>query len=206
MEKHFCEKCNKEFQNSDALGQHRQAKHTPQPEVVKPKKSFPKKLVIAIIVLILVAVGGYFSFGIGNDEPKPVFDPSSLSDVGFDEEAFADKIPKGSIHRHPEVTITIKGQQQTIPPNIGLGRVHQPVHTHDEENILHWEVDRPTVENMQLGFFFNEVWKKTFNKECIFEFCNGPEGNLTMTVNGIDNAEFHRYMPEDGDDIRINYG
>lgn len=205
MEKHLCADCNREFQSSESLSQHRQAKHTQQSSMPqqKQKSKLPKKAVAAVIILLLV-VGGYFVFasrGNGSDD-KPIINTDGSN--GFDEKAFAAKIPKGAIHWHPHVTLLIKGKSITIPANIGLeSAVHKPVHTHETDNILHWEVSVPTVKNMQLGYFFNTIWKKKLSSECILDYCNGPDGTVKMYVNGAENTEFDHYMPLDKDEIKI---
>ncbi len=205
MEKHLCSDCNREFQTGESLSQHRQAKHTTQPKEAPKKKGSRKKIIFAAVVLLLI-VGGYFIFaGRGNgDEEKPLIEGSGSANDNFDEKAFAAKIPKGAIHWHPHVTILIKGKPVTIPANLGLGgRAHLPVHTHETDNILHWEVNVPTVKNMQLGYFFNDVWKKKLSSECVLDYCNGPDGMVKMFVNGSPNEEFDHYMPRDGDEIKI---
>ncbi|MBI2550635.1 hypothetical protein HYV83_05685 [Candidatus Woesearchaeota archaeon] len=207
MEKHLCSGCNKEFQSPESLEQHKQAKHTAQPKAVPKKSGSKKKIILAVVVLLLV-VGGYFVLGNKGGGEKPVIGggsgEGSVPTDNFDEKAFAAKIPKGAIHWHPHVTILIKGKAVTIPANLGLeGSVHKPVHTHETDNILHWEVQSPTVKNMQLGYFFNDVWKKKLSSECILDYCNGPDGALKMFVNGVENTEFDHYMPLDGDEIKI---
>ncbi len=208
---HLCSDCNREFQTGESLSQHRQAKHTQQPAAASAgKKKSSKKLVAAAVVLLLV-VGGYFVFagsGNGGNGEKPVISPdgsnSGGGSSGFDEKAFAAKIPKGAIHWHPHVTLLIKGRSIVIPANIGLeSAVHKPVHTHETDNILHWEVSVPTVKNMQLGYFFNDVWKKKLSSECVLDYCSGPDGTVKMFVNGSPNEEFGHYMPRDGDEIKI---
>ncbi len=207
MEKHLCTDCNREFQNVESLSQHRQAKHTIQPQQQQKKKGSNKKI-IAAAVIALIVIGGYFVFGrSGGGEEKPLIDGSGNGGSdGFDEKAFAAKIPKGAIHWHPHVTILIKGKPVTIPANLGLGSVHKPVHTHETDNILHWEVQAPTVKNMQLGYFFSDVWKKKFSSECVLDYCNGPDGTVKMFVNDVENTEFNHYMPRDGDEINIVFG
>ncbi len=184
-ERHSCSDCGREFQNAESLGQHRQAKHAPQPATPKPKRKSAAKIVL-IFAIILIVAGLYLAFK-----------SSSRNGTG------PEGIPTAPIHWHPHVTILIKGQQVNIPANVGLSPVEMPVHTHEPDNIIHWEVQRPTAENMQLGYFFNKVWNKTFNSTCIFDNCNGPGGTVKMLVNGIPNTEFDRYMPKDKDEIRI---
>jgi len=57
-------------------------------------------------------------------------------------------------------------------------------------------------DDLRLGRFF-EIWGKRFNKNCIFDKCSGPEGQLKMFVNGELNYEFENYMMKDGDKIEI---
>ncbi len=154
---------------------------------------------IAVVVL-LVAIGVYMAFGntgSGNSTTSP--DQT--------------QIPSNSIHWHPTLEIVINGVQETIPANIGLGAVHQPLHTHEADNVIHVENNNPTVENMKLGFFFR-IWGKTFNSECIFEYCNDGEKKVKMFVNDVENFEFGDYIfnqknyasTGSGEKIRIEYG
>lgn len=201
--KSICSGCSREFQTAESLEQHRQAKHTAQPAAAPAKKKSKKGLII-VAVLALAVVLAYFAVAGRNnsDGEKPLITGSGAD--GFDEKAFAAKIPKGAIHWHPHVTILIKGQSITVPANVGLQpTAHMPVHTHEADNILHWEVERPTVENMQLGYFFNTVWKRKLSSECILDNCNGADGTVKMYVNGSPNGEFDHYMPRDGDEIKI---
>ncbi len=203
MEKFVCSDCNKEVQSAESLEQHRQAKHTAQPAGAPEKKKSKKGLII-VAVLVVAVILAYFVVAGKSHSGKDGATGDNIPADNFDKKAFAAKIPKGPIHWHPHVTITITEKLVTIPEGLGLsGSVHNPVHTHATDNILHWEVDSPTVDNMQLGYFFNRVWRKTFNSQCIFDSCNGPEGNLTMYVNGVPNNEFDHYMPKDKDEIKI---
>ncbi len=109
------------------------------------------------------------------------------------------------IHWHPELAILIKNQKQEIPANIGLGITESPIHTHDATGIIHLEFSGAvTKENIKLGSFF-KVWGKTFNHECIFNYCNGIAGSVKMLVNGKMNNEFENYEMHDGDKIEIRY-
>jgi len=114
-------------------------------------------------------------------------------------------ISRNGLHWHPELTIYIKGERQEITPNIGIGGVHQPIHTHDNSGTLHLEVSGlVTKDETALGRFFR-IWGKEFNSNCIFDKCNGSEGTVKMTVNGQENTEFENYLMRDGDKIEVRY-
>ncbi|MBI2079457.1 hypothetical protein HYT84_01725 [Candidatus Micrarchaeota archaeon] len=127
-------------------------------------------------------------------------------------------VPDGALHWHPQLKIIIKGEEQPIPTGIGvsLGNVidtnlgmdfgMSPTHTHDDTGTIHLENKNPKAkpETLTLGYFF-KVWGKTFSQNCIFEFCNGPDGNVSMTVNGKDNTDFGNYFMKDNDKIVIKY-
>ena len=211
-----CDKCASEFGTPNALEQHTQAKHAENVFSEKVLKRIEKKeerkaeksselksersrkvFKYGGIFLLLIIVGyGIVSFS------SPTGNAVATSQI---------KIPANPIHWHPMLTIKINGQDQNIPPNIGMGStIHQPIHTHEDElvngaRLLHMENNRPTLENMKLGFFFN-VWGKKFNKDCIFDFCNIADKEVRMTVNGKENFDFENYFMSDGDNIVIQYG
>ena len=130
----------------------------------------------------------------------------------------SDIVSKDGIHWHPHLAIYIKGQQQVIPANIGIGQQYSSskwydsmmdmtdFHTHDSSGELHWEVMQGPVtkEHVQLKAFF-EVWGKTFNSTQILDAKNGPDGTVRMTVNGHPNTEFENYQVKDKDQIEIRY-
>ncbi len=127
-------------------------------------------------------------------------------------------LPNKPIHWHPNLEIIIKGEKVVIPANIGIGASYSSspfydsmmdmtnMHTHDDSGTLHWEVmmHAPTSQDMYLGNFF-QVWEKTFNENCIFEFCNGPEGSMKMFVNSKLNNDFEKYIVRDDDRIVIEF-
>jgi len=114
-------------------------------------------------------------------------------------------ISRNGIHFHPEISIVINGEKQEIPATIGLGAVHNPIHTHDLDGVIHLEFGGIVRENdIRLGQFFS-VWKKEFSSECIFDFCNGSDGTVRMIVNTEENTEFESYIMQDGDKIEIQF-
>lgn len=105
-------------------------------------------------------------------------------------------IATGGIHWHPQLEIYMKGVKQDIPANVGIGAVHQPIHTHDDMPVLHLEFSgRVTKDDVKLGNFFR-IWGKDMRSF---------GANMTMTVNGEANTEFENYSMRDKDRIIINF-
>jgi hypothetical protein len=114
-------------------------------------------------------------------------------------------LSKNGIHYHPHLTITIKGENIPIPKDIGIGAVHNPIHTHDPDGIVHLEFEGVVKkEDTNLGKFF-EVWDKDFSKDSIMGNKTGEGGTVKMKVNGAENAEFENYLMKDGDKIEVIY-
>ena len=144
-----------------------------------------KAVLVVLVVGVVIFVGGWYFIS--------RVEPAEKSDI----------IYRGPIHWHPELKIKILGEYQEIPANIGIGVVHQPIHTHAADGIIHIEpIGQVREDDIKLGRFF-ETWGKTFNKDCIFDKCSGSEGELKMFVNGEQNFEFENYVMRDGDKIEI---
>jgi len=117
----------------------------------------------------------------------------------------AEVVSRSGLHRHSNLRIFIKGKVRDIPANVGIGAVHRPVHTHDPDGVIHLEFDGlVTLDDLRLREFFAS-WGERFDRNCIFEYCNGPDGTVKMFVNGEENQEFERYVMRDGDKIEITY-
>ena len=141
------------------------------------------------VLLILILVVGVIGFFIYN---------SSRSADG-------EVISKRGLHWHSQLSIEIKGQKQDIPANIGIGLIHNPIHTHDNSGTIHLEMQGLVKkDDLRLNQFF-KIWGKQFNSECIFEHCNGPDGKVKMFVNDKENGEFENYQMRDRDKIEIKY-
>ena len=111
-------------------------------------------------------------------------------------------IPEGEIlsrnglHWHPELTIFAKGEKQEIPANLGIGAVHNPMHTHDSSGVIHLEFQGVVrKDNLKIGRFF-EVWGKNF-----MEFGS----SIKMTLNGEENTELENYVMQDKDKIELKF-
>lgn len=105
-------------------------------------------------------------------------------------------VSTNGLHWHPQLEIYVRGEKIEIPQNIGLGAVHRPVHTHEDPPIIHLEFGNIVrEEDIMLGEFF-ESWgrdMRSFGE------------NMRMTVNGVDNTEYERYLMRDKDIITLHY-
>lgn len=117
-------------------------------------------------------------------------------------------VSKNGLHWHPKLSILIYGQKQELTEAIGLGAVHQPLHTHAEDykdGVVHMEMQGVvTKDDTRLGNFF-KIWGKVFSSTQIFDKTNGDKGTVKMTVNGQENLEFENYQMKDGDIIEIRF-
>lgn len=149
-------------------------------------KKFIKVAIIPIIIVVIV--GGIRWYII----KQPKIPESKI-------------ISRRGLHWHPTLTIIIKGEEQEIPKNIGIGAVHEPIHTHDSTGTIHMEMQGViTKDDTKLGRFF-KIWGKRFNSNCIFDNCNGQGGKVKMFVNGKENKDFENYLMKDKDKIEIKY-
>ena len=71
-----------------------------------------------------------------------------------------DIVSRQAFHWHSELAIYVKGEKQDIPANIGIGAVHQPVHTHNDSDkgIIHLEFQGlARKQDVALGQFFQKL-------------------------------------------------
>ncbi len=194
-EKTRCEICDRTFKDAEGLAMHNKSKHLEL--IPKEKKPLPIKKIRNWVIFIIITgllIWGAYGLIKGSSNGGTVVDESNLT---FD-------APKGAIHWHPHLTITIDGQETAIPVNIGItSNAHFPVHTHETDGIIHMENNAPSKRTVTLGYFF-EVWGKKLSKDCIFDYCT-DKGELKMYVNGKENTEFENYFMQDKDEILIEY-
>ncbi len=136
----------------------------------------------AVLIFVALSIGGLVWFG-ATRPPVPESEVVSLN----------------GLHWHPELAIYVKGEKQEIPANIGIGAVHQPIHTHAEDSdkgILHLEFSGLVrKQDLRLGQFFIN-WGKE-----IRSFGT----NMKMTVNGEGNTEYDNYVMRERDKIELHF-
>ncbi len=120
-----------------------------------------------------------------------------------------DIVTQSALHWHPVLSIYVKGVQQQIPAEIGIGAQYAgtagydpqmqmaAVHTHDASGTIHFEFMSGPVhkEDLTLGQFF-KIWGKEMNSF---------GSNTRMTVNGKENTEYANYVMREGDKIELHY-
>lgn len=140
---------------------------------------------IAIGALVLLMIG----FIMWSDTTRPSREKSPSPDV----------ISTGGLHWHSTLAIYVRGEKQDIPPNIGIGATHRPMHTHTEDagqGIIHMEFPAMVRKSdLRLDEFF-VAWSKDMRSF---------GANMKMTVNGTENTEYENYMMGDGDKIELRY-
>lgn len=106
-------------------------------------------------------------------------------------------ITEDGIHWHPRLSVYVKGVKQELSGDIGVGAVHQPMHTHPDDykdGVVHIEIPGTvTKQQLQLSNFF-KIWGREFNAK-----------TARMLVNGTENKELEAYAMRDGDRIEIRY-
>ncbi len=158
--------------------------------------------IIIIIVFALVVIGGgvaLFIYDVKHPELKNPWSNKSTRDLALS------CLPQEYTvqHIHPVLTLTINGQKQEVPPNIGIqNNCMHPLHTHDTVGTIHEESPEP--RDYTLGDFF-AVWGKVFGPDQIFDSKADAAHKIRMSVNGQDNTEFGNYVMKDKDDIQIFY-
>lgn len=106
-------------------------------------------------------------------------------------------------HIHPNLSIIISDEVQTIPAQIGIkAGCMNPLHTHDASGKIH--VESPVKRDFTLGDFF-AVWGETFSADQILEYKVDDTHVIRVTVNGTQNQDFENLVLDDNDQIVISY-
>src|SRR3989304_6693364 len=139
------------------------------------------------ILIILAIVGAAVFLSKGQDK---------ATDISKDQ-----IVAKNGLLWHPKLNVYINGEKQEFENNIGLGAIHQPMHTHDEDfkdGVVHMEMSGVvTKDDTKLSNFFR-IWGKEFNSTQIFDKKNNEEEKVKMLVNGKINSDFENYEMHDG--------
>ena len=179
---------NQSHQESNNYELKREQKLLEQNKLQARRKAKKMTKTILISVAAIGAIGGLIWYG----ATRPPLPENAI-------------ISRTGLHWHSELSIEINGQKQDISAEIGLGVVHNPVHTHDTTGTIHLEFSGLVKkDDLKSGQFF-KIWGKQFNTNCVFDFCSSDGKTVKMFVNGKENMEFENYEMKDKDKIEIKY-
>lgn len=105
-------------------------------------------------------------------------------------------VSQNGIHRHTTLEIYVNGVKQNIPPGIGLGVTHQPMHTHDPDNVVHVEIEGTVKQKDLVLEKFFRIWGKPFDSFGTLE---------SMAVNSKETTAGENYVMEDKDTVVLRY-
>jgi hypothetical protein len=109
------------------------------------------------------------------------------------------------LHYHPHITITVNGENVPVPKNIGISTVHNPIHTHEDDNIIHLEFEGAVKKSdIVLGKFF-DIWGQEWTATSFMGYPIDATHTLTMNVDGVENTEYRNLLMKDKQEIELIY-
>jgi hypothetical protein len=99
------------------------------------------------------------------------------------------------------VQVVIYNQLNSIPAGLGIvNNTTSKIFTTSNDNIIY----KTGEQDVRLSDLF-EIWNKTFNSTCIFDYCDTNTSSMRMYVNGAENFDYELYVIQNNDDILIDY-
>lgn len=155
---------------------------------MKKKKHF---LVIGVVILAIIVFWVFYSSEGNNCLTIPVTEMNIGGHTNL------------AMHIHPSLKISLIGEEQVIPANIGLeSGIMRAIHTHGGDGVLH--IEAPCLRQFHLHEFF-EVWGRPFSYDCIYDFCMNESHILEYSVNGAKTEINADFIMLDKDNIEIVY-
>ena len=110
-------------------------------------------------------------------------------------------VSETGVHWHTDIAIIIKDKPVALPPDLS----GNDLGTQDSSGKVHWGPSgHVTANQLRLSVFF-KTWGQPFSSSQILDMHNGPDGTVSMTVNGQPNNEFENYQVKDHDNIVIRF-
>ena len=108
----------------------------------------------------------------------------------------------GITHYHANLTIVIRGENQTVPANTGvIPGCMRGIHTHDDTGKLH--IETPESMEARLEHFF-EIWEQPFTSTSLLNATAGEGETITLTVNGVLVDDPQNHLIVNGQDLVIS--
>jgi hypothetical protein len=137
-------------------------------------------------------------------------DPFAPRYEGLEERRLAAGVPTmaegGGEHFHPHLELYVRGQQVTVPANIGIDPANPPelmagLHTHDTSGTIHNEAG----ESSTLGQFFS-IWGVTFSRSRLGPHRADGDEKVRMWVDGEPSGAYGDLELADGQQIVVAFG
>jgi hypothetical protein len=103
------------------------------------------------------------------------------------------------------IIIVINGEQHPISADVGVtNETKAKVYTGNTDGVI----SKSVSEDVTLKDFF-DVWNKTFNSNCILDYCNTNTSSMKMYLwennNWVENSDYELYTIKNNDVIMIDY-
>lgn len=146
------------------------------------------KNIIWIIVIILAALGLFVWGRQASETVAGTWQDTQIECLALGHQSAV-------MHIHPELSISVNGEPEVIPANIGISEsCMAEVHTHETNGVIHVEsADRN--KDFTLGDFFT-VWERDLQRD---------DFEAAVSVNGSEVEDPLSYVLRDQDSITIEY-
>ena len=104
--------------------------------------------------------------------------PSTMAHLNFPD------VGDESYHAHALLSIFVRGEQVTVPPEIGIDRAGgliSPIHTHDDTGVVHLEADEPYPFTLEQVF---AIWGQSMSSSQLGPERTGAGEQVHVYVNG----------------------
>jgi len=127
---------------------------------------------------VAVIVGGIYAFSHQSGSNLPAYLSACVTG-------------SNSYHAHVHLAVTINGQNQIVPGQVGInGACLHPLHTHSTDGVIH--VEPGEDRTFTIGDFFL-AWGQPFNSTQLMS-TKYPPGQVSMTVSGNPHPELWNYV------------
>lgn len=172
------------------------------PTATRPRASAPRErasaILLALAIVILLAIGAVAAAFVAHERATSTSLAHGAADgppwpapTGAARHTRADQADLPNVygeklaeHIHTHLTITIGGQTETIPGQIGLDEKNgyaTALHTHNTSGIIH--IESPTKREFTLGQFFTE-WNVRLDSRHVGSAGSDVGERLTVFVDG----------------------
>lgn len=141
----------------------------------------------------------------------PDTDPASV--FAYDVDGVQERIDRAGLksgndpHMHPRLSVVVRERPISLSPNMGIGGVHAPLHTHESDGVIHVE----GAQDATLGQFM-ALWGVGFERDRLGPYRPQGASRVRMWVKAPKAKSFKERPPDpalrlqDGQEIFLFYG